>query len=374
MLLGFLVLAPPVVGALLLAWLRWRPNRARIHPLLTDALLHWDVVSDGLHNAGTDLVAFEGGLLLAHACWETVPGSPRTCIRIRRSADGQTWEALAELSVPGERIGAPKLSLLGRRLVLHTETGRLGWGPGSRTLRSESVDGREWSPLEPVSPPGWRIGRARAVVGEPAWLAAGQDPARGRLLLVRSTDGARWEPQAEIHRGNGLGPGDIAVAADGRIWAAAGLFATSFDADAGSGVLLASSEPPHEEWKKARSAVSCLEGLVLFAHGERVFAIARHQPGHRGRATPLGGPLSRKRTALYEIRSDELVYLSDLPSGGDCGEGGVAIVDGVLWTAYPTNDIRRDPPLWLGRWLESDVRMARLPLDRLVYLADAMLD
>jgi hypothetical protein len=98
--------------------------------------------------------------------------------------------------------------------------------------------------------------------------------------------------------------------------------------------------------------------------------VGRYQPGRRGPLTLLGGVLSRKRTSLFLVEENRLVYLSDLPSSGDTSYAGAVLHDGYLYTDYYTNDIRRDVPWLLGMFMATDIRMARIPLENLVKLAE----
>jgi hypothetical protein len=134
--------------------------------------------------------------------------------------------------------------------------------------------------------------------------------------------------------------------------------------------LLAVAEPPFERWSYRKSQVTRLDGPVLFSHAGRVFAVARHQPGARGPLTQLGGMWSRKRTALYEVTAESLSHLSDLPSAGDTTYAGVVLRDGFAYIDYYTSAIDRDYPWFLGMFLPTDIRMARISLDSLVALAD----
>jgi hypothetical protein len=84
----------------------------------------------------------------------------------------------------------------------------------------------------------------------------------------------------------------------------------------------------------------------------------------------LGGALTRKRTALYEVTVESLSHLSDLPSAGDTSYAGVVLRDGFAYIDYYTSAIERDYPWLLGMFLPTDIRMARISLDALVALAD----
>jgi hypothetical protein len=357
----------------LLAWWWLRPNRARVHPLLQDHLEHWDVVADGQHNSNTDMIAWNGGFLLVHAASPYHLGTPRCRLVVRRSADGRRFEELAVLRAAGKDIRDPKLALIGGRLFLYALTNEGVMATPSRTVLATSDDAVHWSPFEPVGPEGWLFWRPKTRDGE-TWYVPAYWHEHGASRLLRSRDGVAWETVSTIHEGEANDETAIEFLPDGRMLATARLEVTP-DNPLGhedAGTLLAVAEPPYTEWRKTKSAVTRLDGPALFPLEGRVFAVARHQPGPRGALTRLGGVLSRKRTALYEVKEDRLLYLSDLPSAGDTSYAGVVLRDGHLFADYYTSDVRRDFPWILGMFLRSDIRMARLPLARLLELADAI--
>ncbi len=134
--------------------------------------------------------------------------------------------------------------------------------------------------------------------------------------------------------------------------------------------LLAVAAPPYTEWTSTRSATARLDGPALFTHNGRVYAVGRFDP--EGATKWYGGSslLGRKRTAIYEVTPDALVWLSDLPSAGDTSYAGAVVRDGFLYTTYYTNDTRRDYPWLLGLVMPSHVMMARIPLESLERLAE----
>jgi hypothetical protein len=181
-----------------------------------------------------------------------------------------------------------------------------------------------------------------------------------------------WEQVSTIYQGEANDETAIEFLPDGRLLATARLEVTpdSVTGHKDASTLLAVSEPPFEHWSYRKSQVTRLDGPVLFSHAGRIFAVARHQDGGRGPLMRLGGALTRKRTALYEVTEDRLTYLSDLPSAGDTSYAGVVLRDGFLYIDYYTSAIDRDYPWLMGMFLPTDIRMARVSLDSLVALAD----
>jgi hypothetical protein len=124
-----------------------------------------------------------------------------------------------------------------------------------------------------------------------------------------------------------------------------------------------------------QSRLTRLDGPYLFTYHDRVYAVGRYQPdlGHSGPLTAQGSILARKRTSLFEVRTDGLVYLSDLPSAGDTSYSGVVIVGDTAYISYYTSPIDRDYAWLLGMLSPSSVRMVKVDLTALETLANQAL-
>ncbi|MBI1813927.1 MAG: exo-alpha-sialidase [Deltaproteobacteria bacterium] len=359
------IAAPPV--ALLAYWLL-RPNRSRVDPQLE--IETWDAVADGLHNSNTDMIWWRDHFYLIHAASPFHMGSTRCTLVVRRSRDARTWEKLAELNIPGEDIRDPKFALIGDRLFLYALPNKglraLPYG----TVYSISDDGVRWSPFETIDHPGWLFWRPKTRDGV-RWYVAAYWHRHGKSILLTSTDGVHWTIVSQINDGEGNDETDIEFLPDGRLLATARLEVTPDNpwGNPDASTLIAVAAPPYTEWHYAKSQVTRLDGPALFAHAGRLFAVARYQPGRRGRYTQLGGVFSRKRTALFAVEADRLVYLSDFPSASDTSYAGVVLRDGCLYASYYTSNIRRDYPWIVGMLVRSDIRIAKLPLTALLQLA-----
>lgn len=390
------------VGAALVAWWALRPNRARVDPRL--GLASWDLVADGEHNSNTDLVVWRSRWLLVHAASPYHMGTTRSRLVVRRCVDPEPrpesrWERLAELRFPGSDVRDPIWLAVGGRLFLYALSNQGFYAIPSRTVLATSDDGVHWSDFEPVGPPGWLFWRVRShptersADGGPVWYASAYWKDHGESILLRSTDGRAWERVATIHRGDANDETEIAFLphADGRpserLVATARLEVEpdSLDGHPDAGTILAFADPPYAEWseeRKVHTQRTRLDGPVTFAHGGRLFAVARAHPRPRHWPFALGSAFGRKRTALWWLDpgreapdggegAPRLVWLSDLPSAGDTSYAGVALAGGALFTDYYTSRTDRDPPWLLGMVLRSDIRLARIPLDALHAIADA---
>ncbi len=367
--LALAALALLLLLAMVGAYALLRPNRAQVAATLE--MESWDVVADGEHNSNTDMIFWRDQFWLIHAASPYHLGTPRSRLVIRRSRDARSWETVATLRVPGKDIRDPKFAPIGGRLLLYALPNSGVMATPEGTVLSISDDGMTWSEFRPVGPEGWLFWRPKSPDGR-TWYVPAYWWDHGESILLRSSDGLEWERVSRIYQGEGNDETAIEFLPDGRLLATARLEVTpdNLMGNKDASTLLAVAEPPFERWSYRKSRVTRLDGPVLFSHAGRVFAVARHQPGERGPLLRLGGMWSRKRTALYEVTPLHLSHLSDLPSAGDTTYAGVVLRDGFAYIDYYTSAIERDYPWFLGMFLPTDIRMARVSLDSLVALAD----
>jgi len=362
---GALLLLVALAGAYALL----RPNQPQLAPALE--IESWDVVADGEHNSNTDMIFWRGHFWLIHAASPYHMGTTKSHLVIRRSSDARAWETVASLRVPGKDIRDPKFAPIGGRLFLYALTNEGFFATPEGTVVSISQDGTAWSEFRPVGPEGWLFWRPKSPDGR-TWYVPAYWWDHGKSVLLRSLDGLEWERVSTIYEGEGNDETAIEFLPNGRLLATARLEVTPDNVlgNQDASTLLAVAAPPFQRWTYQKSRVTRLDGPVLFSHAGRVFAVARHQPGGRGPLMRLGGALSRKRTALYQVTPQSLSYLSDLPSAGDTTYAGVVLRDGFAYVDYYTSAIERDYPWLLGMFLPTDIRMARIPLEALLALAD----
>jgi hypothetical protein len=318
------------------------------------------------------MILWRGQFLLVHAASPYHLGTTRSRLLVKRSGDGRAWETLARIQVPGYDIRDPKIIEIGDRLFLYALPNEGFYATPIGTLLSTSGNAVDWTPFEPVGPPGWLFWRPKTRDGK-TWYVPAYWHEHGESILLRSADGREWTRASTIHRGEANDETAIEFLPDGRLLATARL---EIEPDTLTGrrdasTLLAVAERPYERWTTHKSVVTRLDGPALFSHAGRVFAVARYQPGARGWPSRLGSVWSRKRTAIFRVEPDRLVYLSDLPSSGDTSYAGVVLRDGYLWAEYYTSRIDRDYPWLLGMFLPTDLRMARIPLEALLAVSDA---
>jgi len=350
-----------VAAAAALAWASLRPNRAEVDPALVAET--WPVVSDGEHNSNVDLLFWRDRFVLVHAASPYHMGTPESRLVVRRSRDGRRFETVATLRVPESDIRDPKLAAIGDRLFLYALPNDGFTATPEGTVLSTSEDGVAWTPFEPVGPPGWLFWRPKTRDGR-TWYVPAYWHEHGEAILLRSTDGRRWRQVSVIHSGEGNDETAIEFLPDGRMLATARLEITP-DALFGhpdGGTLLAVAEPPYTRWRKTHSGTTRLDGPALFPHAGGIYAVARFQPGGKGFPTRPGSVFARKRTALFRVEPERLIWLSDLPSAGDTAYAGVVRREGRLLACYYTSPVDRDHPWLLGMLLPTEIRMAELRL------------
>jgi hypothetical protein len=266
------------------------------------------VVDDGLHNAFTDLCRFRGSFFLTYrACPDGHMIHATSRIVVLRSADAAGWREVHRFAVEGRDVRDPHLLVFQGRLHVFSGTWPVFPGrPNARDMANHrgygcrTSDGETWTGPEFLEGThGYYIWRA-AVHGDLAFLnGRKRSPGDGDDIenwLLKSPDGATWEPFARIP-----GPGNetaFLFEADGTITA------LCRGADAGPAAVCRAS-PPHLQWSRAEMDRQ-VGGPLLARWAGRLLA--------GGRRT---GSKGERITALYWLEENELRPAAILPSGGD---------------------------------------------------------
>jgi len=288
-----------------------------------------------------------------------------------RSPDARQWERLREFHVPGEDIRDPKFAVIHDRLFMYVLKNVDFAAEPYATAATYTTDGAEWSELEDVEPEGWLFWRPKTRDNK-TWYVPAYWYEHGKSILLASQDGMKWSEVSVIYEGDRNDETDFEFLPDGRILATARLeVSDSYFGHPDARTLIALAEPPYTDWQRVESRVTRLDGPCLFPYDGAVYAVGRHHPSPNRWPTYCGGIYGRKRTSLYQITADRLLYLSDLPSAGDTSYAGAVIQGDDLYTCYYTNRIDRDFPWLMGMVSASDIRMAKVGLPSLAKLAEA---
>jgi hypothetical protein len=346
----------------------------RNHSVVDDAVVleSWDAVSDGHHNSNTDLIDYDGALYLIHQASPYHLGTDKARLVIRRSADdGRTWTPVTEIDGGELDIRDPKFLIVGDRLYLYVLMNvELNPEPFT-TLYTWSDDGSTWAPLAETGHPEWLFWRASlrdGVYYMPAYYYR-----HGESILLASADGEAWLRHATIFSGSRNDETAVAILPDGTMIATARMeYSESVFGHVDGSTLIGKAAPPYETFEVlVEDRSNRLDGPRLFVWQGRVFAVARYQPRQDRPWARMGSAFTRKRTSLFEVREDGLLWLTDLPSAGDTSYPGLVFRGNQALISYYTSNIRRDFIWFTGLLSPSPIRIARIDLDAMVRLADA---
>jgi hypothetical protein len=373
--LGSLVVALILLFTLFAYWYL-RPNRAQVNTgVVVDS---WDIINDGMHNSNTDMIEWNGKYYLSYVSSPYHFGSEKSALHVKVSTDlGRTWLEVNSFAPFGEDIRDPKFAAIGNRLFVYALKNTSFVAEPYITVYSYTEDGVKWSIFDVIPGlDGWLFWRPKTRDGATYYNSAYWFQ-HDKSVLLKSTDGINWEIVSTIHQGDRNDETEIQFLSDGRLLATARLehggFADGAFGDSQGATLITASAPPYSEWTDLlQSRVTRLDGPYLFTYHNRVYAVGRYQPdlGHSGLLTAQGSILARKRTSLFEVRTDGLAYLTDLPSAGDTSYTGVVVVGDIAYVSYYTSPIDRDYSWILGMITPSAVRLAKVDLLALETLAD----
>jgi hypothetical protein len=365
--LGGLVILLLLVSGLFAYWYL-RPNHAKVNGNIV--LDSWDIAADRMHNSNTDMIEWQGSFYIAYVSSPYHFGSNKSDLHVKVSTDqGHTWEEVNTYNPTNEDIRDPKFAAIGSRLFLYALKNTSLVAEPYITVYSYTENGKGWKTFDAVPGlEGWLFWRSKTQDGQTFYNAAYWYQ-HGKSVLLKSTDGINWEIISYIHQGDRNDETEIQFLPDGRLLATGRLeysgFADGAFGDAKGATLIAVSSPPYTEWTElVQSRVTRLDGPYLFTYHDRIYAVGRYQPdlGHSGALTDQGSILSRKRTSLFEVRTDGLAYITDLPSAGDTSYTGVVIAGDTAYISYYTSAILRDYSWILGMFSPSAVRLAKVNL------------
>lgn len=369
--IGLIILAAALAIAVPILYWKFRsPSDLRIAESL--GLETWTAVPANAHHSNTDMFKYKGQYLLVHATSPWHFASNKCRLVVRSSTDGKDWRVVSEISVPGEDVRDPKLAEIGGKLFLYflRNTKKFEAEP-TGTAYCTSEDGTTWTEPEDLANVGWLWWRPKTFDGTTFYLPAYWSE-HGKSMLFKSTDGIEWTEVGEIYSGEKNDETAISFRPDGSMIMTARLEVDpdrwGYHPDAHT--LIGIAPPPYTDWKLSRSYETRLDGPFLFQIGERTYACGRR---HVGKSAMMGSAWGRKRTSLYLVEPERLVFLSDLPSSGDTSYAGVVVDGDEILISYYTSPPDRDYPWLLGMLSNSSIEMVRFKIDALEKLADEKL-
>ncbi|MFX1357186.1 MAG: hypothetical protein ACFFA8_07850 [Promethearchaeota archaeon] len=405
----FTIVISPI--AYLGAWivymdLRPAPNYV-YDPMLQ--LTHWTVVDTGgnpakNHNSNTDLIYFNNSfyLVFQQSKWHIQDTNGVLVIQKSPDATPGSWEEIHRITLPNTDVRDPKFANISDRLFVYfLPNYRFDPAPNT-TFYLYSDDGLTFtSPqelqvnvtytydngtIENVKTAGWNLWRPKTY-NNADWyvLASGrkykQDPGSvgdadvtGTMtILLETQDGLNWTEVSEVYTTHGNGEACLEFLTSGKVITthrvgSMGLPGYAFGNPHGATVI-GTSYNNLQNWSFAVEFQTRLDGATLFKLDGRIFAVGRN---HLGPRPDMGNHFAVKRTAFYEVKSDRLIHLFDLPSNGDTAYTGVAIKDGWVYASYYTNPINKNYAWFVGQIFltKSNIRMVKVNATGLLTFAD----
>ncbi|GAB4341224.1 MAG: sialidase family protein [Candidatus Abyssubacteria bacterium] len=356
------------IGLLILYW-RYRPP-SDIHLAQSLRVETWTAVRPDAHHAFTDLIKFQDEYILAHATSPWHFASERCRLVIRTSSDAKQWDLAAEIRIPGEDVRDPKLAVIGEKLFLYfLRNSHTFYAEPTGTAYCISDDGRNWTePQDLATMTGWIIWRPKTRDGI-TFYAPAYWSEHGKAALFKTTDGVNWSQVGLIYSGDKTDETAISFRPDGSMVMTARLEIkpNRWGYHPEAHTLIGVALPPYTDWKLSRSYITRLDGPCLFQIGEHTYACGRR---HVGDSDYMGSVWGAKRTSLYLVLPDRLVFLSDLPSSGDTAYAGAVVEDESVLISYYTSPPNRDYIWLLGMISNSSVEMARVAIADLERLAN----
>jgi hypothetical protein len=331
------------------------------------------------HSENTDLINFQGGIVLVHRTAFSQVLNHNCSLRFYRSDDGgASYQLMSTIDGPtaatypafGDRdLRDPSLFILpdGRlafKALIRTETNSTrDSNVDSITVEATSNDGgHTWSPLTAIAPPMWSFWRVRQHAG--VYYAAAYEDGDIDVRMFSSTDGLTWTMGADVYSVAVDTPleTELVFMPSGRLLALVRVDGIDSELLGDSGrlrTIACWATAPYTSFTCPQVLDGVrFDGPVAFFHGTRLFVIAREH---------FIETQDRKRTTLYELGGTleggplTVINHGDFPSAGDTAYAGAADVDAnhVAVTWY-SSDLALDPPWARAIFGPTDIRAATI--------------
>jgi len=331
------------------------------------------------HSENTDLIHFDGGIVLVHRTAISQVLNHNCSLRFYRSDDGgASYQLMSFINGPttatypalGDRdLRDPSLFILpdGRlafKALVRTETNSTrDTGVDTITVEATSTDGgHTWSQLTPIAPPTWSFWRVRQHAG--VYYSAAYEDGDLSVRLFSSTDGETWTMGPLVYGVSEDTPleTELVFMPSGRLLALVRVDGNSTEYLGNAGrlrTIVCWASAPYDTFDCPQVLDGVrLDGPMAFFHGTRLFVIARKHYIETA---------DRKRTTLYEIGGTleggplTIIDHGDFPSAGDTSYAGAVDVDAdhVAVTWY-SSDLVEDAPWVRAIFGPTDIRAATI--------------
>nr|MDO8111157.1 hypothetical protein [Candidatus Sigynarchaeota archaeon] len=361
-----------ILAAGLFAWWFVRPSTYQVNSHLEYQLETY--VTNGRHNANTDLIYWKSNYYFIYANQPGNQGSTTTFLSLNRGDDlYHNMTNIMNISVPGEDIRDPKFAIIKDQLFIYYLKNRGLIADPYMTAFMNSSDGLYFStPQDVPGQDGWLFWRPKTA-DNVTWYTTGYWYEKGRCILLKTEDGANWTKVSSVVNASGNDEDELTILSDGRILITLRVEVEkdSVFGDVNAGTGLAIAAPPYTSWNYTLDKVTRLDGPNLFNINDTLnvthyFALGRFQPDVDSMLTATGSVFSRKRTSLFEFTNlsgtPTMRYISDLPSTGDTSYGGVIFRDDRMYACYYSNNLAIDYAWVLGMLLPSDIYMVNMSI------------
>lgn len=347
-----------------------RPNSSRQAKEL--AIETWEIVNDGKHNAFTDLIYWKGLFYLAYTASDYHSGSIESKIVIMTSPDAKKWVTNSLLDGEGNDIRDPKFTVIKDRLFVYCLKYAGFFAFPTLSVYSYTIDGISWSEIKNIDLNKWLIWRPKTCDGK-TWYAPFYWYDFGESYLMKSNNGIDWSVVSRIYRGDNNNETELAFLNDTTMVIAGRMEASDnfFEYPEGFTVIFKSSYPFKNWTNYKKNYITRLDGPNLFTYRGNVYAIGRYQPESCFLTQYFSSIFNKKRTSIFLIKNNELIYLSDILSGGDTSYPGSVIIGDSLYFSYYTSSVTNDYPWFLGMFKSTSIRIGHINLDKLEKFAQS---
>lgn len=354
----------------------YRPNTSYINPNLDMTVEQ--AFEEDWHNSNTNLEYWKGNFYLVHQSSINHWAALVSKIVVRKSAIGENYDTIVvELNSPGEDIRDPKFGNFNDTLFIYALPNHVNLIPINspyKTVYSKTTDGVTWTEFKDIegdAADGWNLWRPKTLDNITWYVTAHKT---GHVALFSSTNGVKWDKVSDISTGNLCSESAMDFTSNGDIIATSRCEASIFGGfigDFNGHTLISIASAPYTSWTKTESYVTKLDGPAVFLNpvDNKTYAVGRYEPEAKGLFTAMGSFFCKKRTSIFLLEPNKLIYLSDFPSGGDTSYLGAIVKDGRVYLSYYTSDITRDF-IWLeGQMMPSSVMIANVSLTSLAAVA-----
>ncbi|MHA1726352.1 MAG: sialidase family protein [Promethearchaeota archaeon] len=332
------------------------------------------------HKSNTKLYYWKGYFYLAYqnSKWHLEDKNGEIVIARSKDASEGSWERVAAIKGPGKNdVRDPLLTEIKGQLFLYfLPNYRFDPGP-NETYYCISKNGITWSEPEKIyvdvnydtgikREEGWMFGRQRPLTKDnKIWycMASGRRGGHYMTILIRSRDGINWKEVSVVYDTYPSGEPCFEFLPDGEIICTlrVGQMSSWRGYEFGTphaGTIIARSYNNLKDWSYSPEFQTRMDGATIFKVNGRYFVAGRN---HLGPRIDTGNHVAKKRTAVYELLEDRLVWLFDLPSNGDTAYTGVVILGDEIYISYYTNLVNHDLPWIIGLafYSATEIHMAR---------------